>query len=223
MELPFQQDGGNLDPNDIPAVVEIYSKAAGKWFVGLVVKQDEMQRLLTIRFLDDQNERKEKVLSYDAPEVDYFGAHLGWPTPSGVISVPSTTRKGQVSYLDPELKQKFATPELAWQAYLEHHLRGFTALDTPWVESPSKKFAAAAPAPAASWSGLERKISANCAKSLDRSDLPKNLFAAPASHEDRVPRSLEEELAAARFEAMQAVRARHKTAASQGVFRAAGS
>ena len=31
---------GNLDPNDIPAVVEIYSKAAGKWFVGLVVKQD---------------------------------------------------------------------------------------------------------------------------------------------------------------------------------------
>ena len=40
-------------------------------------------------------------------QVDYFGAHLGWPTPSGVISVPSTTRKGQVSYLDPELKQKF--------------------------------------------------------------------------------------------------------------------
>ena len=29
-----------MDPNDIPAVVEIYSKAAGKWFVGLVVKQD---------------------------------------------------------------------------------------------------------------------------------------------------------------------------------------
>jgi hypothetical protein len=29
------------------------------------------------------------------------------------------------------------------------------------------RFAAAAPAPAASWSGLERKISANCAKSLE--------------------------------------------------------
>ena len=26
------------------------------------------------------------------------------------------------------------------QAYLEHHLRGFTARDTPWVESPSKKW-----------------------------------------------------------------------------------
>jgi hypothetical protein len=70
---------------------------------------------------------------------------------------------------------------------------------------------------------LSSTISYHC---QDRSDLPKNLFAAPASHEDRVPRvprSLEEELAAARFEAMQAVRARHKTAASQGVFRAAGS
>ena len=74
---------GNLDPNDIPAVVEIYSKAAGKWFVGLVVKQDGgwiagnavgMGRLLAYwgRFYDFKWGKSEKpsYTSYD------FGCRL---------------------------------------------------------------------------------------------------------------------------------------------------
>ena len=114
---------GNLDPSDVPAVVEIYSKSSaegGGWFVGLVVKRSSDS--LTVRFLDSSGEQKEKLLSYTASEVDYFGTHLGWPAPPGVMAVPSSSRKGQVSYLDPQLQQKFASPELAWQAYLEHRL-----------------------------------------------------------------------------------------------------
>lgn len=114
---------GNLDPSDVPAVVEIYSKSSAKgggWFVGLVVKRSSDS--LTVRFLDSSGEQKEKLLSYAASEVDYFGTHLGWPAPPGVMAVPSSSRKGQVSYLDPQLQQKFASPELAWQAYLEHRL-----------------------------------------------------------------------------------------------------
>ena len=31
--------GGNVDPMDVPAVLEIFSTSEGRWFVGLVVKQ----------------------------------------------------------------------------------------------------------------------------------------------------------------------------------------
>lgn len=180
MESSSYAGGGGVDPVDVPAVLEIFSTSAdGRWFVGLVVKQDA-QNLLTIRFLDEHGERKEKVLSCDAPEVDYFGTHLGWPSPPGVVAVPSTTRKGQVSYLDPNLKQKFATPELAWQAHLEHHLSDFASAPPCSAPVPlpleSKVVVAPTLRPdvgprAGRRSTLSQKISENCAKSLDRADL----------------------------------------------------
>ena len=198
----MEQSGyGNLDPADVPAVLEIFSKssaampgASGGWLVGLVVKHE--QGLLTIRFLD-QGEAKEKVVRVsDSVEVDYFGTHLGWASPPGVIAVPSSTRKGRVSYFDPNLQQKFATPELAWQAYLEHHLKGidFQSQDSPSpplraqvtqvtqvpqsqgvpraLESPVHRLSVSASEfESAESAELAAKISKLCGKSLEQSDL----------------------------------------------------
>ncbi|CAJ1422200.1 unnamed protein product [Effrenium voratum] len=110
----------NLDPSDVPAVVEIFSHSSSAWFVGLVVKN--ANGYLTIRFIDNEGERKEKLVSCEGSDVAYFGSHLGWISPPGVVAVPSASRAGEVSYLDASLRQKFASPELAWQAFLEHQL-----------------------------------------------------------------------------------------------------
>mgnify|MGYP002804529487 FL=1 len=251
MESSSYAGGGGVDPVDVPAVLEIFSTSAdGRWFVGLVVKQDA-QNLLTIRFLDEHGERKEKVLSCDAPEVDYFGTHLGWPSPPGVVAVPSTTRKGQVSYLDPNLKQKFATPELAWQAHLEHHLSDFASAPPCSAPVPlpleSKVVVAPTLRPdvgprAGRRSTLSQKISENCAKSLDRADLATDLVPSPARalyqaesyggsyacapNSNSLPlapvvpsawSALADELAAARQQAQEAVRARQHRKTAGGL------
>ncbi|CAE8584370.1 unnamed protein product [Polarella glacialis] len=109
-----------IEAHDIPAVVEVYSNSVRAWFVGLVVGQDA--GLLTVRFVDGGGERKEKSSHCGDPRVAYFGSYTGWAGPPGIISVPSSTRPGQYSYLDPVVQQKFATSELAWQAYLERNL-----------------------------------------------------------------------------------------------------
>lgn len=51
----------SLDPSDVPAVVEIFSHSSSAWFVGLVVKN--ANGYLTIRFIDNEGERKEKLVS----------------------------------------------------------------------------------------------------------------------------------------------------------------
>lgn len=217
--------GGNLDPSDVPAVVEVFSKSSGQgtWFVGLVVKQE--QELLTIRFFDECGERKEKLLALDAEEVDYFGSHLGWPTPPSVVKVPSTTRKGQVSYLDPAMQQKFATPELAWQAYLEQHLKHGHAPERhrcPTITPLNQPSAAQGSPPTLMESlrdrgteprSLTAKISQLCEKSLERSDLGDLL--GPRTEATAAGR-LAEELAAARAEAVRAVQERRRSAARRG-------
>eukprot|EP00931_Biecheleriopsis_adriatica_P065643 TRINITY_DN40135_c0_g1_i1.p1 TRINITY_DN40135_c0_g1~~TRINITY_DN40135_c0_g1_i1.p1 ORF type:complete len:637 (+),score=133.18 TRINITY_DN40135_c0_g1_i1:57-1967(+) len=112
--------GGSLDPNDVPSIVEIFSNTVRAWFVGLVV--DNSSGTLTIRFVDGDGERKEKNIHCEDPRVAYFGTKTGWAAPPGVVAVPSATRAGQFSYLDQQAMQKYATPELAWQAYLERHV-----------------------------------------------------------------------------------------------------
>lgn len=109
-----------IDKEDVPAVVEIFSNSVRAWFVGLVV--NNQVGMLTVRFVDGEGERKEKSVHCEDPRVAYFGSKTGWVPPPGVVSVPSTTRAGQFSYLDQRAQQKYASAELAWQAFLEGHV-----------------------------------------------------------------------------------------------------
>lgn len=106
-----------IDKEDVPAVVEIFSNSVRAWFVGLVV--NNQVGVLTVRFVDGVGERKEKSVHCEDPRVAYFGTKTGWAPPPGVVSVPSTTRAGQYSYLDQRAQLKYASAELAWQAFLE--------------------------------------------------------------------------------------------------------
>lgn len=109
-----------IDKEDVPAVVEIFSNSVRSWFVGLVV--NNQTGMLTVRFVDGEGERKEKSVHCEDPRVAYFGSKTGWAPPPGVVSVPSTTRAGQYSYLDQRAQKKYASAELAWQAFLESHV-----------------------------------------------------------------------------------------------------
>mmetsp|Transcript_29009 Transcript_29009/g.63422 ORF Transcript_29009/g.63422 Transcript_29009/m.63422 type:complete len:965 (+) Transcript_29009:96-2990(+) len=104
----------------VPAVVEIFSNSAGKWFVALVVSTNEAGTL-TVRFVDGEEVRREKEAHYEEPCLAQFATHTEGLLPPGIVAVPSSTRPGQHSYLDPVEQQKYATPELAWQAFLERN------------------------------------------------------------------------------------------------------
>lgn len=114
------RDSIGIDPSDVPIVLEVFSNSTQGWYVAIVVANTD--GALTVRFVDEQGERREKGAYCKDPRTAYFGTHTGWAAPPGVTTMPSATRPGQVSYLDQVAQQKFATAELAWQAYLERHL-----------------------------------------------------------------------------------------------------
>merc|ERR1719230_1433180 len=101
-----------------PAVVEVFSNTARAWFVAVVIHSSA--EVLTVRFMDSSGHAREKGVYNDDPRLAPFGTHVGLSLlPPGFDAVPSSTRPGEVSYLDLAGRKKYASPALAWQAYLE--------------------------------------------------------------------------------------------------------
>jgi len=103
-----------------PAVVEVFSSTARAWFVALVV--DSENGILTVRFFDAEGRTREKKAFQEDPRLAALGTHVGHTPPPGCEVVPSSTRHGQVAYLDRAVRQKYASLQLAWQAYLQRRL-----------------------------------------------------------------------------------------------------
>eukprot|EP00929_Paragymnodinium_shiwhaense_P096998 TRINITY_DN58771_c0_g1_i1.p1 TRINITY_DN58771_c0_g1~~TRINITY_DN58771_c0_g1_i1.p1 ORF type:complete len:1216 (+),score=259.60 TRINITY_DN58771_c0_g1_i1:53-3649(+) len=118
--------------DDAPAVLEVFSNSARVWFVALVV--DARDGVLTLRFIDKEGAKCEKSAYLEDPRVAVFGKHTAGLLPPDVVAVPSASRPGAYSYLDPVAQKKYATPELVWQAYLERQLLDDSA--PPSVAAP---------------------------------------------------------------------------------------
>mmetsp|Transcript_98778 Transcript_98778/g.318579 ORF Transcript_98778/g.318579 Transcript_98778/m.318579 type:complete len:292 (-) Transcript_98778:39-914(-) len=114
---------------DVPAVIEVFSSSARSWFVALVVS--EVGGALTVRFLDAGGTAWEKSAFREDPRLAAFGTNVGGQLPPGFEAVPSISRPGRFAYLDVAGHQKYGSPELAWQAFLEHRVLDGTLCDGP--------------------------------------------------------------------------------------------
>lgn len=101
-------------------VLEVYSNSTKAWAVGIVCGSAD--GIVTVRFLDAAGQKRQKAAYRQDPMFANFGTHSGDKLPPGCVKVPSTTRQGQFSYFDQAAGRKFATPELAWHAFLEQKL-----------------------------------------------------------------------------------------------------
>eukprot|EP00929_Paragymnodinium_shiwhaense_P097291 TRINITY_DN59026_c0_g1_i1.p1 TRINITY_DN59026_c0_g1~~TRINITY_DN59026_c0_g1_i1.p1 ORF type:complete len:390 (-),score=76.94 TRINITY_DN59026_c0_g1_i1:370-1539(-) len=129
------------------SLVEIFSNTERRWFIALVIAEDN--GALTVRFEGSDGKPKEKACYREDPRLAPLGTHkatgymggagehLALPIPPGFEVVASASRPGQVSYLDGFDLQKYASPALAWQAYLERRLLGSQA-SLPPQEAPQQ-------------------------------------------------------------------------------------
>mmetsp|Transcript_66027 Transcript_66027/g.123137 ORF Transcript_66027/g.123137 Transcript_66027/m.123137 type:complete len:320 (-) Transcript_66027:59-1018(-) len=106
-------------PTQAPRLVEVYSSSGGCWFVAAVVTEDDDQ--VVLRFTGADGLMREKIMHPSDTALASFGCHTDDPPP-GFNVVPSSTRPGQVAYLDVSAMQKYISRELAWQAYLKDQL-----------------------------------------------------------------------------------------------------
>lgn len=102
------------------ALVEVFSRSAGGWFVAIVAGQVDGN--LTVRFVDQANQVQQKLAQRGDPELAAFGTHTSCAAPPGFERVPSRSRPGQYALLDRATGQKFASEELAWGSFLEQLL-----------------------------------------------------------------------------------------------------
>eukprot|EP00927_Polykrikos_kofoidii_P040020 TRINITY_DN34291_c0_g1_i1.p1 TRINITY_DN34291_c0_g1~~TRINITY_DN34291_c0_g1_i1.p1 ORF type:complete len:900 (-),score=150.41 TRINITY_DN34291_c0_g1_i1:114-2813(-) len=122
-ESPWYSGSGSvLGANgDVPDVLEAFSNSAATWFVAICVGEND--GVLTVRFLDGGGRREKAARHDDVRQLAPFGTHIALGLlPPGFRAVPSSTRPGTLSYLDTEAQKKYASPQLAWQAYLERQL-----------------------------------------------------------------------------------------------------
>ncbi|CAK0858739.1 unnamed protein product [Prorocentrum cordatum] len=177
---------GTVDPGDVPAVVEVYSNSARAWFVALVL--NDTDGVLTLRFIDGEGVRQEKRAYCEDPRVALLGTHMQGFLPPGIIALPSSTRPGQLSYLDPGAQQKYGAPALAWQAWLERHLLDGSAaaadavaggFGTPVRPAPRPQPAS----PLGSESGGSRGARPQCVPPLPWAAEAEDAAAAPARRE----------------------------------------
>jgi len=106
-------------PTQAPRLVEVYSSSGGCWFVAAVVQEDDDQ--VVLRFTGADGLMREKIMHSSDTALATFGCYTDDPPP-GFNVVPSSTRPGQVAYLDVTAMQKYISRELAWQAYLKDQL-----------------------------------------------------------------------------------------------------
>lgn len=110
---PWDAEGG---------VVDLYWSKGG-WRVGLVVRsqrrpQDGIE-CCVVFFLGHEGRPKWKLVSRgDSAVMAPFGTYSGKELPPLCVTRPSASRPGAQSYLDTVTGLKYASPALAWVAYL---------------------------------------------------------------------------------------------------------
>merc|ERR1719261_1357925 len=115
--------------------------------VGILCGSDDKAGIVTVRFFDTAGQKRQKAAFRQDPMFAQFGTHCGERLPPGCVKVPSSTRPGQFSYFDQAANRKFATPELAWHAFLEQKLVVEADDTTPVQAPPAAASGAGAPAP----------------------------------------------------------------------------
>merc|ERR1719350_365418 len=99
---------------------------------------EERGGMVAVRFVDRIGKMQQKTISRADSGFAEFGRHTSGTMPAGVEQVASSTRPGCFAYFEASTRTKYATPELAWQAFLQ---RADKIAMTP-------KAPAASPAPA---------------------------------------------------------------------------
>lgn len=103
--------------DNTPAVVEVFSSTSRAWFVALVVA--DAKSSLTLRYLDHDGRVCEKSALREDPRIMPLGSRTAGSLPPGFHAVASTSRPGQLSWLEASTGKRYASPALAWQAFLE--------------------------------------------------------------------------------------------------------
>jgi len=148
---PTPRNGVSEQALGVGGVAEVYSATAKRWFTGLVTAESPDKQMLTVHFVN-AGAMQQKSLPPSNPQLAPFGTHERG-IPHGFLVAPSTSRPGQVSYVDMSTGVKYGTLCLAWRIHLERLLQSLMNGPPTVTEdssSESKSF---------SWSGAMAAVS----------------------------------------------------------------
>eukprot|EP00930_Biecheleria_cincta_P013995 TRINITY_DN12218_c0_g1_i1.p1 TRINITY_DN12218_c0_g1~~TRINITY_DN12218_c0_g1_i1.p1 ORF type:complete len:321 (+),score=37.66 TRINITY_DN12218_c0_g1_i1:98-1060(+) len=108
------------------SVLEVHSASLGRWLSALVTKVSDDRKSVVVQYSDAEANPLMKTLLRSDVQLAILGSNVREPPP-GMQAVPSQSRPGEVSYLDPAANVKHPSLEVAWRRYYERLLEKWQA------------------------------------------------------------------------------------------------
>lgn len=106
----------------VSSVLEVFSVTKNRWYVAYVESVEPGQQdsqMLWLRFWDENNDAKKKLVPRDDQSLAVFGTHTLGELPPGFQVQASQSRPGASAYVDSATCMKYTSAEIAWNVHFQ--------------------------------------------------------------------------------------------------------
>lgn len=107
---------------NVNSVLEVYSATKNRWYIGYVETTEpgeHSSQMLWLRFWDENNDAKKKLVPRDDQSLAVFGTHTLGDLPPGFQVQASQSRPGASAYVDSATCMKYTSAEIAWNVHFQ--------------------------------------------------------------------------------------------------------
>jgi hypothetical protein len=107
----------------VNSILEVFSVTKNRWYVAYVESLEpggnNNPEMLWLRFWDENNDAKKKLVPRDDQSLAIFGTHTLGDLPPGFQVQASQSRPGATTYADSATCMKYSSAEIAWTVHFQ--------------------------------------------------------------------------------------------------------
>jgi hypothetical protein len=111
----------------VHSILEVFSVTKNRWYVAFVESAEpgeHASQMLWLRFWDENNDPKKKLVPRDDQSLATFGTHTRGQLPPGFQVQASQSRPGASAFVDAATCMKYTSAEVAWNVHFKRIREG---------------------------------------------------------------------------------------------------